>query len=113
MVAILAAGRRGPTAPAAGAACARVDSTISIALADSTAVAGSVDSTVVAGSVDSTAAEGGASVRESSTSADSGGRRHEHVEARSRCRVFGADREDRLGQLVPENAKQHRGRYHG
>src|SRR5262245_16862085 len=121
MVAISAAGRREPTAPAAGAACARVDSTISIVLAVSMAVAGSVDSTAAAGSVDSTAAAGGASCRNSTTSDDRGGRRNEHValtrvEQDFRCsrgRLFGADRHDCFGAFVPEKTRQHGGGYHG
>src|SRR5262245_7269260 len=104
MVETLAAGRREPTAPAAGAACVRVDSAGSTASADSMAVAGSVDST----------AAGGASVRDSRTFNDSGGRRNEHValtrvEQDSRCsrgRVFGADRHACLAAFVPEKAGQ-------
>src|SRR5215510_16589884 len=111
MVGTLAAGRREPTAPAAGAACVRVDSAGSTASADSMAVAGSVDST----------AAGGASVRDRPTSKDSGGRRNEHValtrvEQDSRCsrgRLFGADRHDRFGAFVPEKTRQHGGGYHG
>src|SRR5262245_27982103 len=67
MVGTLVAGRREPTAPEAGAACARVDSAGSTASADSMAVAGSVDSM----------AAGGASVRDSPTFNDSGGRRND------------------------------------
>src|SRR5262245_54231005 len=84
-VGILAAGRREPTAPAAGAACARVGSTISIALADSTAVAGSA----VAGSVDSTAAAGGVSVptvRRQMTAA-AGGTNMSHLSGLNRIHV--------------------------
>src|SRR5262245_17931950 len=111
MVGTLAAGRREPTAPAAGAACARVDSAGSTASADSMAVAGLVDST----------AAGGASVRESLTFDDSGGRRNEHValtwvEQDSRCsrgRVFGADRHACLVAFVPEQAGEHGGGYYG
>src|SRR5262245_34865917 len=62
MVGTLATGRRELTAPAAGAACARVDSAGSTASAGSMAVAGSVDSTVA----------GGVSVRDSLTFKDSG-----------------------------------------
>src|SRR5262245_66393084 len=99
MVGTLAAGRREPTAPAAGAAWVRGDSAGCTASADSMAVAGSVDST----------AAGGASAR------DSGGRRNEHValtrvEQDSRCsrgRVFGADRHACLAAFVPEKAGEH------
>src|SRR5262245_56794105 len=121
MVGTLAAGRREPTAPAAGAACARVDSIISTALANSTApAAASADSTAAVASVDSTAVAGGASVRDSPTSDDSGGRRNEHVsltrvEQGSRCsrgRVFGADHHDCVAAFVPAKVRQHGGGYH-
>src|SRR4029453_18611063 len=117
MVATLAAGRREPTAPAAGAACTRVASAVSTASADSAAA---VDSTAAA-SAGSTAAAAGASVRDSPTCDDSGGRRNEHValtpveqDSRcSRCRLFGADRHDRLGVFVPEKANKHAAEYPG